>query len=311
MGLLPDVKNFVNKVNSEGAHFDWNAVARAMPLGASKTVHQLVLPQGVVKVKVFDVAGEENKLKRLFIHIPGSSFVQYCRDAHDYACSAIALQSGLRVIMIEPKIAQAPYQVNDVVGVVRSLIVDSHRWNVNSASVALSGYSSGANLALSAWLDLRDQGFSDLDAITHLLLLSGTYDLTMSALDPSQQLYTQRYRSYEQHDIFADAIFDRMYDIYLPQGMKREHPFVSPYFRDLSGLPAVDLVVAEYDGVRHQTHQLADKLAFNQQAHQLTIVPGKTHSFFIAEALMYCGVDPADLVVSLLTQRAAVMPSGV
>ena len=41
----------------------------------------------------------------------------------------------------------------------------------------------------------------------------------MSAVDPSQQLYTQRYHSYEQQDIFADAIFDRMYDIYLPQGI--------------------------------------------------------------------------------------------
>ena len=149
-----------------------------MPLGASKTVHQLVLPQGVVKVKVFDVAGEENKLKRLFIPFLEVRLFSTA-VMHDYACSAIALQSGLRVIMIEPKIAQAPHQVNDVVGVVRSLIVDSHRWNVNSASVALSGYSSGANLALSAWLDLRDQGFSDLDAITHLLLLR-TYDLTMS-----------------------------------------------------------------------------------------------------------------------------------
>jgi acetyl esterase len=260
---------------------------------------------------VFDVAGEENRLKQLLIHIPGSSFVQYCLDAHDYACSAIALQSGFRVIMIEPRIAQAPHQVNDVAGVVRSLIACSHQWKVKPAGVVLSGYSSGANLALSAWLDLRDQGFSDLDAITHLILLSGTYDLTMSAADASQQLYTQRYRSYEEHDIFVDTIFDRMYDIYLPQGMKRDHPFVSPYFRDLTGLPAVDLVVTEYDGVRHQTHQLADKLAYNQQVHQLTIVPGKTHSFFIAEALMHCGVDPADLVVSLLAQRAAVMPSGV
>ena len=311
MALYPEVQKFVDDVNAQESFFDWNRVARSMPDCTSKTIQALAVSGGIAKIKVFDVTGEEQKQKPLFLHIPGSGFVQYCKNAHDYACASIARLSGFRVLMIEPRIVKAPYQVGDVVCVIRSIFQNLMRWSLKPTGSVLSGYSSGANLALSAWLDLRNQGFMHLHRIEHMLLLSGIYDLTMTGVSDCGVSYSSVYQQYERYDIFTDAIFDRMYDIYLPQGMKRDHPFVSPYYRDLSGLPMVDLVVTECDGVRHQTHQLADKLAFNQQVHQLTIVPGKTHSFFIAEALMHCGVDPADLVVSLLAQRAAVMPSGV
>ena len=298
MPLHSEVKEFINTVVKTGDTFNWNGLAKGLPLpdGAASLTTTIPVEGGDIPATVFDVAGEQLHEKSVLIYIPGGGFCPYLKDAHNHACATMAKTADCRVIMIEPHTVKAPGQVADACSAIKHIMENSKTFDIKPDCIALGGDSSGANLALSAALDLSNEGIS----LQHLVLISGTYDLTMNTTNEQEETYKSQYKDFESKDILSEEMFDAMFEAYLPEGWGKNDPRVSPYFRenDIRNLrdseTSVSLLVSEFDGVRHQTHQLADRLNACGVRYTLEVVPGQTHSGLLNRRMVPTAPNPAE-----------------
>lgn len=317
MPLLPATAKYIGDVKKmiQKTPLDWSILSieayRQMcdgyqsqmgPIADKITIQECSLPitdRVIIKAKIFNVAGEEGTTKPGLIYIPGGGFIAYL-NCHDSALSIIAKYSSYRVIMIEPRLApeyQAPIPLEDTCNAIRYIFANADIFSLDINHIALGGDSSGANLSLAAALNFRDVSLEgkqagDFPNIEHLILVSGSYDLSMS-------IRTGEYEKFEKEDFLSDDNFNYMFNHYLGS-IKRDDPLVSPYFRITTGLPDTTLIVAEYDGVRSQTEAMAEKLIRENVRVNKIVVPGQTHSFLLLRGVMGEGIDPATIVVDNL-----------
>jgi acetyl esterase len=140
--------------------------------------------------------------------------------------------------------------------------------------MALAGDSSGANLALSAAIALRDAGRAVAEA---LILAYGVFDCDFTRLS---------YRAFSRPPLTLSA--DRMawfWSNYCPSVADRANPLAAPLHADLGGLPPVRLVVAGQDVLRDENLAMAVRLAEAGNAVSLDHYPGAPHGFLEALSL--------------------------
>ncbi|HET6909741.1 MAG TPA: alpha/beta hydrolase [Mycobacteriales bacterium] len=127
-----------------------------------------------------------------------------------------------------------------------------------TSRAAISGFSAGANLAMSTLLRLRDRGIGVFAAA---VLQSGIYDL--STQTPAGRM-------------IADEYFVRAYAETAPD---RTHPDLSPIFADFAGLPPVLMVIGEDDTLLHDNLALAARMMATGGFVDLRLYPGSPHGF--------------------------------
>ena len=253
-----------------------------------------------LKTTIFDVAGEEDDIKPVLIWIPGGGFISYLVGCHDSSCSNIAARSGYRVMLVHPRLApeyKAPIPLHDVCAAVTTIYDQAEKFHIDATRIALGGDSSGANLSLGCAMEFRDalKAGKSAPVLEQLVLLSGTYDLTLSVRTPEMT-------AFERHDFMGDESFEYMFSHYVPEGMKRSDPIISPWYRDLAGLPPMLFSVAEYDGVRSQTDAMIRRSKEEGINFEYHLLPGQTHSCFLLRGVMPDGVDPA-MVIAVNLQK--------
>lgn len=267
--------------------------------GIISSTIELSIGDGVsLLTKIFDIEGEESDRKPVLIWIPGGGFIAYLKGCHDSSCSIIAANSGYRVMLVHPRLApefKAPIPLEDVCAAVIAIYTQAADFHIDPDHIVLGGDSSGANLSLGCAIRFRDSLAAGKEApvLSELILLSGTYDLTLSVRTPEITVY-------EKEDFMGDESFEYMFSHYLPKDMLRSHPEVSPWFHDLHGLPEMFLIVAEYDGVRSQSDALHQRLLQKNIMHRYCMVAGQTHSFFLLRGVMPDGDNPADIIAENL-----------
>ena len=212
----------------------------------------------------------------------------------------MAAKAHCRVIMLMPRLApeyKAPIPLQDTCAAVKYIFRHgADQFNIDINNIALGGDSAGANLALGAALQLKDaKGEDSLSApIKSLQLISGTYDLSLTL--------ENNFIAEEAEDLFSADMFQYMISHYLEPSSNRKDPMHSPYFADLTGLPPTDLLVAEYDGVRHQTEKLQEKLQTADVITTKQVLEGQIHSYLTlrGEGAMNEGIDPAQVIANHL-----------
>ena len=143
---------------------------------------------------------------------------------------------------------------------------------VDPLRIALGGDSAGANLALSACIRLRDEGYSRL--IRAMVLNYGVFDWRSSSESqrrfggPGNMLTSEEMKSFWRN--------------YLRDERDAEDPLVCPLRADLRGLPRALLVVPECDLLTEQSVQLADRLVAAGVSVKVEMYRGAVHSFLEA-----------------------------
>ncbi len=220
------------------------------PIGMTK---DLVIPgsAGELTIRLY-VPRQELALPApvlLFCH--GGGFVTGDLDVYDTACRALANRAACLVVSVAYRLApEHPYPAaNEDVWAALKWLSHATEINADPQRIAVGGDSAGGLLAAWAAQKAKSEG---LPLIMQVLLYP-TLDTTASSKS-WQQLGTGAYGLGRD-----DALV--YYDAYLPPGIDRTDPQVSPaYATDLAGLAPALIITAEFDPLRDEGNEYAVKL---------------------------------------------------
>ncbi|HEY3087087.1 MAG TPA: alpha/beta hydrolase [Jatrophihabitantaceae bacterium] len=204
----------------------------------------------------------------LFLH--GGGFV-IGREGYNAPSRELALSSGCLIVSPECRLAPEhpfPAAVEDALAVARWLNADARTLGAAPAAPGVAGDSSGGNLAATVTHALTREGVPP----SFQVLIYPMLDATASSA------------SYDQ---FASGYgFSReksrwYFDQYLPPGLDRRSPRVSPLFdAGLGDLPATLIVTAECDPLRDEGERHAENLREAGVQVELRRYQGMIHGFF-------------------------------
>lgn len=214
------VKRVLNK-----PQFSLAATRRAM---LSRTVMPALLPRGLRITPSVDAAlpGEWQRPRVaasdaviLFLH--GGGYIAGSPRSHRSFSAWLGHEAGLEVLSLDYRLAPEhpfPAGLDDALRAVQALTARERR-------VVLAGDSAGAGLAIATALRLRDEGAR---SVAGLVLVCPLTDLT----DASESLRTNA----EREPLLGLRHRDTALGYYAG-ATPRRHPFLSPVYASLAGLP--------------------------------------------------------------------------
>jgi acetyl esterase len=228
-------------------------------------------PGGALKLRIYRPVGQGPFPILAFFH--GSGFVLCSLDTHDGMCRNLCAGAGCIVASVDYRLApehKFPAGLDDCVFVTRWLAEHAAELNGDVGRLAVAGDSAGGNLAAAAALRIRDEGGP---ALCGQLLIY-----------PVTDYHTPGTLSYRQNAEGYGLTRDTMvwfWNHYLSDPADAAHPYASPLrARDFRGLPPALVVTAEYDPLRDEGEDYAEKLRAAGAAAVTSRWPGMNHGFF-------------------------------
>jgi acetyl esterase/lipase len=204
----------------------------------------------------------------LFLH--GGGFV-IGRDGYDAPLRELALASGCLIVSPECRLAPEhpfPAAADDAHAAARWLNAEAAALGASPTPPAVAGDSSGGNLAATITHTLTREGASP----SFQVLVYPMLDATASSAS---------YDEFAEGYGFSSEKSRWYFDQYLPPGVDRRAPRVSPLFdAGLGDLPATLVVTAECDPLRDDGERHAEGLRQAGVTVELRRYPGMIHGFF-------------------------------
>jgi acetyl esterase len=199
-------------------------------------------------------------------------------DTCDAICRTLANQAGCVVIAAGYRLApehKFPAAVHDCLDAVRWIAANAKELGVDEARIAVGGDSAGANLAAAVTLLAKQQ---DGPALAAQLLV---YPNTMYGSD------TPSMRDNDDPSMFNRRSVAWYWEHYLASPVDGQDPLASPLLAlDLTGLPPALVITAEYDPLRDESEQYANRLDEAGVPTELTRYDGMMHGFFTMSGLL-------------------------
>ncbi|TAI67174.1 hypothetical protein CWO89_04330 [Bradyrhizobium sp. Leo170] len=214
----------------------------------------------------------------LYCH--GGGFVAGSLDNYDTALAALANRAACLVVSVAYRLApEHPYPAaNEDVWAALQWLSRTTEINVDPRRIAVGGDSAGGLLA--AWVaqKARTEGLP----LSMQVLLYPNLDTTVSSKS-WQELGTGTY------GLRRDDMLD-WYDAYLPPGIDRTDPRVSPaYATDLAGLAPALIITAEFDPLRDEGNAYAARLRDAGVPIDHYCWPGMIHGLLLVAGVLDAG----------------------
>jgi acetyl esterase len=260
-------------------------LAQGGPMMVRRHDLQIDTVHGPVRLRIHTPTEAARHPALLYLH--GGGWVFFSIDTHDRLMRELAARSGRVVIGVDyARAPEAPCPV------AREQTVAAWRWardhagslRLDPGHIALGGDSAGANLAITAALELRAAGERP-DALLLNYGVFGDDDTTESYTrfdGPAYNLGRDEMRGF--------------WDRWAGPARPVADPLAVPLRADLAGLPRCCLVVPECDVLRDDSLQLAERLAAAGVPVALQRHPGAVHSFL--EAVSMSGTAEQGLALS-------------
>jgi acetyl esterase len=221
-----------------------------------------------VPVRVYH--GTEPSVVVVYMH--GGGWVLGDLNMHDAVCRYLARHVPAVVVNVDYRLApETPYPgpLDDVSNALRWAAERATKWGVSPERLVVAGSSAGGNLAAAAALRARDNRGP---------LLAGQV-LIYPVIDHSMETETYRLFGNGDYILSVDHIA-WTWQQYVPEVARRNEPYASPLrCEDLAGLPATFILTAEYDPLRDDGEQYADRLRKAGGPVDLVRYPGQIHGF--------------------------------
>lgn len=247
-----------------------NALIRLSGQRQSKLAKEIILDTEAGKVRTLWYGFDDPAVKPVFFDLHGGGFIMMSADSDDSMNLFYLKEVGCKIISIDyAKAPEHPFPaaVNQVYAVVKHVYQHAERYRIAKESMAIGGYSAGANLATVTCLQAaRTQEFSFVcQALNYppLDLFTSPYDkpCPKGAIKPHQaSIYDACYISLE------DA----------------SNPLVSPVFAQpdiLALLPPVFLLLCGHDSLYNEGLRYADMLIEAGVLVELHDYPDERHGF--------------------------------
>ena len=227
-------------------------------------------PGGDLRIRIYRPDAADGHAVTVFFH--GSGFVICSIESHDAMCRQICRRSGSIVVSVDYRLApehKFPAAPDDCLAATRWVGAHAREFGGDPARLAVAGDSAGGNLAAVTALRARDEGGPALRA---QLLLYPVID-HYSVERPS---YRERGSGYG----LTREVMVWFWNHYLEQPQAGAHPHASPIRADsLAGLPPAYVVTGEYDPLRDEGEDYAEKLQRAGVPVQLQRYPDMNHGF--------------------------------
>jgi len=203
------------------------------------------------------------------VYLHGGGFVLGSLDTHDAVCCALAAFSGCVVASVGYRLApehKHPAAILDAFAATEWVSAHAAELGGDPARLAVGGDSAGGNLAANVALMARDRGAPPV--AFQLLIYPTTHGRTRT---PSQDEFAEGY--------FLTRDLMSWFSAQYMDGATR-FPYGAPFdAEDLRGLPPALVITAEYDPLRDQGAQYADRLREAGVPVEYTCYDGTIHGF--------------------------------
>jgi acetyl esterase len=208
------------------------------------------------------------------VYFHGGGWVWANVDTHDRITREYAAAGQVAIVSVDYALspeAKFPQALLECAAVVRHVAERGSEWGLDPTRILIGGDSAGGNLALATALLLRDTGGPALQGIL------ANYPVSDCRFDtPSYQEYgaggyglnTERMAFY--------------WSVYVPHEIDRLHPLAAPLRADLTGLPPVMVLLAEFDVLRSEGEALVAKLRAAAVPVATSTFAGTVHGFLRA-----------------------------
>lgn len=176
-------------------------------------------------------------------------------DTHDNIIRALSARTGSVVIAVGYRVAPEyifPTAVEDSYATLLWAYEHAKRWNGDKKRIAVAGDSAGGNLATAVALMARDEQGPSIVAQALLYPLTTFQDLPLQ----SRIMYDSGYY------LLSRSVMSRSRELYTPLEEMWLSPYLSPLnAENLADLPATLIITAEFDPLRDEGEQYAQRLA--------------------------------------------------
>lgn len=213
------------------------------------------------------------------VYMHGGAWMQGSPMTHTDITSRIAASNGQTVISVDYALApehQFPTAIHEVMDVVRWVHANASELGIDSSRVAIGGDSAGANLAAAACIGLRDNDKDHLPMAQ--LLFYPCVDLDMARPSYVENADAPLLKTKGMPSINA---------MYCPEESERRNPLLAPFHAEShTGLPPAFIGVAQYDPLRDDGYDYAEKLRAADVSVKFDAGEGLIHGYL--RAMEYC-----------------------
>ncbi|MBM4418451.1 MAG: alpha/beta hydrolase [Chloroflexi bacterium] len=225
-------------------------------------------PAGDIPIRVYRPA--EGVLPAL-VYFHGGGWVIGNLDTHDGTCRDLAAASGCAVISVDYRLAPEhpfPAPLDDCFAATAWVGANANGLKIDPRRIAVGGDSAGGHLAAGVAQMARDQSGPSL---AYQLLI---YPVT------DRDFTTASYVANAEGFGLTRTGMQWFWNHFVPQHRSHE-PYASPLRApDLRGLPRTHVITAEYDVLRDDGRQYAERLRAAGVRTQYDDHPGLVHGFF-------------------------------
>lgn len=224
-----------------------------------------------VPVRVYEPEGRIDG-DAVILHIHGGAFVIGGLDQDNASCERMALAAGRPVVSVDYRLAPEhphPAPITDCFTVYRWLTSGASHLDINVNRVVVTGVSAGGALAAAVAQKARDEG--GIQPIFQLLLYPVLDD----------RMVTHSMRTHLGTPLWNGRSSVHMWRHYLgPNPDPETSPYAAPArAKDLSGLPPTAITTAEFDPLRDEAIEYAQRLMEAGIPTELHVVAGAIHAF--------------------------------
>jgi acetyl esterase len=215
------------------------------------SVTELTVPgaQGSLRVRLYRPSAAPGL--PLIVYFHGGGFVICTLEMYDDTCRMLANYSGCAVASVDYRLAPEtpfPGPLEDCYAALQSLAGRAAELGVDATRLAVAGDSAGGNLAAATAILARDRKGP---ALRFQGLIYPCLDPTCNS--PSQRAFAEGY-------MLSRAGMLWFWKQYLQSAGDSANPVAAPGRGDLTGLPPASLITAEYDPLRDEGEEYADRL---------------------------------------------------
>lgn len=232
----------------------------------ARTIH--IDGKGGHKVPLRIVAPENPK--GVYLHLHGGGWTLGAADQQDPLLERIAKNAGLACVSVEYRLApEHPYPAGpDDCEAAAVWLAENAKKEFGTNRLTVGGESAGGHLSAVTLLRMRDRhGFTDFAGAN---LVFGAFDMTMT---PSQKHFGN------ERLILRTLDIEKFGDAFLPAGLDRRDPDISPLYAKLHDMPPALFTVGTRDALVDDTLFMYGRwLAAGNEA-ELAVYPGGAHGF--------------------------------